>query len=602
MAPEVLERRQSEEASSDVGKEDCDAIRNSIASKLRSAMGGDSVLSERDVRDYMIGISDANMREGGAEDYGTQLKWLQENRDTYVPDMIRESRQFATRLHDALTTARSEGSLNTSNIEHLQTKLARRSGSWQEVKAFYLSETESDATLSGWRKNWSAISAKTKELAAAKARLNVTSSALPELQLAEATEKSGSVKDRLRTLDAALRALSAMEHGKNPLYTKARQAMQPSVHAGVMTAGQLERNMKRIFGKYSGKALETYVSQTLPARVRDWAADVKRFRTLSTQSVKAGLKPVSEDAFFSMDYGTRRSHIVKMQTDLRKAEVPEHHPILDQIRQRIDADDWKRARAMLDRTKDMKLSDTDRKQWFRLRQTVDANTHQSPQKSPQKPDEKPAEKKRRLEAELRDKLMHSPPSYALLYNNLLFREGPSPQKAKAARDLATQVWNVGWAQRNNFIKNENHLMKLKEGAVDQTERIKEEGHRKTGVQHMDVKEALRGKKVDDTFRQYGGKSRGADYKYLRKDEESVNAVIRDAKDQGGDRTHRYWGLLVAKDGTLEQTNRFINEVLPRAREYIGAEEQADRDKGAAMSPAKPAKKAPASETPLQMAA
>lgn len=544
----------------------CERLRQQIESKLRSAVNGETVLTERDVKDYMQMNSEAAYKAGGAATYAEQAQWLKDHvRDGgYVSKMIGEAKIFRARLKDAVSAAKSKGALTETNVAHLEQKITKRSGNWNDVKAFFENDGTNGDSLKGWIKNWNAIAQKTKEVKDLCAKHKLKASDLPELAKLEASQKSGSVLGRLQLLDTAIAAISMREHSKTSLYKKAMAVMRPAVSSGAMTETQAKRNMSRIYAKYKGDKLEDYIQNILPGRVDQWMKDIAAFRTHKNRCDKLGVETVSESTFFGMEYNERRTEIMTMVSEAKKAGEPKAGPMLADVERKMETKEWDVAKKRLRDVENMQLTTDERARVGHMRHRLEERIAGEKKRDEKENAENPGEELCRDYRTMRQMMMiFGTPSIRRMYAAIRHRGGAD--ETNRLYVLNKGLGNVKWGVDHNWVNKETHRH-LRENRQIDTEFIHENGHRARGTENIDLSVQSGAKQKDTTHRQYEKGHRGVTFYWF--DKHDTNKVMDDINERKGNFLHNYWTDYMPEDATLEQVINFVQFVIPHVKKYM----------------------------------
>ncbi len=486
--------------------------------------------------------------------------------ETYANMFAKDVHTFANQLRNAISSGKREGALTKDNIDHIRQKLSGRRGDWQAVKAFF--GASSSETLTAWQKNWSAIAQKSLIVKQLEAKLQF--GAPPALKKLRAEEKKASVLERLKLLHDAEVELRR-ELG---LETEGKQILQKvaAKNSAIMNDRKIQRFLKEKFYKYKGEARVQYVRTTLPSHTQKWLQESDHFRTASEKARKRGASVVSEEEYFSMSYPQRRTAFTQLQSDNRKAETQNNHPLLSQAQKMIDEDAWDKAEALIRRAEFGTLNEKDQRRIFDLRQQInmERDTSTTLKKGGGKEAKKsPMEDVMEKRKDLRNALAGQPESIRLYYKWALEEGGPL--KWMRMRRLRVWHYNVAWANRHGFMNNEEEFLKLKKDSEKDTAKINEQGHSERGVEKLKVGQAADG--VEGSNRKFeGGRSRGATWHVFGK---SSMEEMRKCVDYELDNERKtYWGLSAPEGVTLKQTLESFELLNPKIKALQNAEQAA----------------------------
>lgn len=547
---------------------ECERIRSAITEKLRSAVGRDTVLIDRDVQDYMQYLTDEELEAQGKKTAEEKLRHLQKVEREYVQERINEARHFWNRLNETISS--SKQALNTKNIEHIYEKIQKRRGSWVDVWAFFNSDQPKE-NLQKWTENWSKIAEKLQEVDKVQQQLGLANDSLPALKKFHDRDKSESVLGRLKLLDDALDELKNEQELQAALEKEGKQTLQKvaAQNANIMNDAKIQRFLKEKFEKYKGEARVQYIRGTLPLHARKWLEEGYQFQKESEKARKRGANPLSEREFFSLSYAERRETFTSLQSENAHAESPVHSPLLSQAQTLIDTDEWDKAETLIRQTEFSVLSAQDQRRIFDLRQQIrmERETASALQKTAANDKQQsPMEDVIQKRTELRNALMSQPESIRAYYQWAL--EAGGPLKWMRMRRLRVWHYNVAWAHANGFMDDENEFMQLQQDAEQDTEKINKDGHRERGVEKIQVGQASRG--VEGTNRKFAsGKSRGATWHVFGKNNmEEMRLCIDDELDNG---QKTYWGLMKPEGVTLKQTLDGFHLLNPKIKALQNAE-------------------------------
>lgn len=566
MATEVLRSPASHESEEQTVEElraaqQCDQVRASIESMLRSGSDRIQLLQQRDVRDYMAYFSDEAMVRSGAKNAQERLKWLRETQQKYAPMLLTEAQKFNNRLMQAIEQAQAKGGLTAKNVSHLKEAIARRSGNWEQVKDFF-EKSDSPDTLAAWQKNWQTVVRKIDAVRQLEAKLGRRKSALDSDAF-----KNGSVMDRLQYLDQVIAELNHSESGFAGLKLAAKSILSDAAANHGLARDKIAPYLAHIFSKYSGTALETFVTKTLPKHAREWIETSQLYGELRTQAAAQDVPYLEDDAFLNLTYQERRGEVAKLKAKLSSAEQTSKHPLLDELQRRVNDHDWDKARTLLTRVRTADMGQQDRKRLFGLQRMIEAHGAAEQADQAQVETNRPLDRYQQAAAKLRTALTtHATEPIRRLFERALWMSGP--EELMRLRTINTGLYNIKWAVDHNFLDTDR-LAGIRERKEADTQRAMEQGHNERGVANVDLSQRdTQNGANHSVFRKYEEGHRGPTYYHFGRDD--INHVMEDVNARMHNSTHNYWYLLAPEDTKLEQILTWHQLGRPVVLEYMNA--------------------------------
>ena len=570
MKTETLE--QTADQSTDTGgdgqawEKRCGEVRDNIERMLRSASRSSRLLKDKDVTDYMKGITSQAMKEGGADSAKTEHDWLRQSEKEFVPLMIQKAQAYTEKFYNAISKAKTEGVLDQESVRKLENVLTRRSVSFDQVKAFFETTGSAKSEFDTWMENWASLGAVMKDVKALRKKTIILKGVVPSVDLLDTDAfRKVKVPERITMAKKAFEDLVKYEYGREKDFGTAKAMLRRAVEEGGLAPSKVDGWLAHIFAKPEAAV---YVQHVLPHRVSDWIKDGQTYAGLQDRAKRAGIPCREPQAYVALSYKERRSETMKLKEKLDGIEKASHHPVLTQLQEALDLDAFDVAKNLATAAAKMSLSGADKKYLFDLNQQIDMELQASKgvkSGNAKSPEIEVLEKRAELEKEL-----HKLPRELFEYYVWALREGGSRKWARMRR-LRVWHYNIKWAHSHGFLPDEETYQKVKDGAEVDTQRIKEMGrHRQKGTEMLDIGD--RSKEMDLDRPIASGKSKGATY--MRFGEEDIDPLRQMVDDDLTSEKKNYWGLAVAEDVTLKRTIETYDPVANALKGLQGAEQAA----------------------------
>jgi hypothetical protein len=553
----------------------CDQLRAGIEASFRAALGGETLLTRKDMDEYLATMTT------GAKDAEEEFAWLQDHREKYAPQMIAEARTFARKLKDVMSVAKSEGGLTAANAENLQKAvLSRRSGGWGEVKRFF--RGESAESLQSWVSNWKKVAEKQKKVNALRQKSKTKGAGLPAVAALDTAKfKSGKVTERLQMLDAALAALANPERNEGKTERDAKAILLRAAGMGGILTENVPASLAEILQKYKGPALDKFVYGKLPGYVSGWVSTAKQYAQYESASIKQKVTIMPKAEFLALSYAPRRTELVNIKRALDAAASPPLPPAFGKIQERIDAQDFPSAGTLLRATSATTLTPEHRSRLGLLQKQLDARKKTAAPKEPQTAPKDPAAKTAQAYDELKDAMGVF--ATGSVQSFILDVVGESKQKALVRQDteqvtryskrFGKALYNVQWGVEHNWL-NDKNVSGYRERAKADTEKVQEQGYKARGVVNVDVNAVGTGE-----LRPYENGHRGLSIYHFGNNGDD-RAKLKQEIDKRGDNFNAgYWTDFLPKDATLTQVGNIVSYVLPKLKKFTQAKEELSHSPG-----------------------
>ncbi len=574
MAQETLRGRagmaaEDGDSSEDDAAYECERLRSSIERQFRDAIRSDGVVMNDEVmKASMEGLQEDKMFQYGARSYKEQREWLEQSDRKDTPKTIEEARKYSSMYREAVSTMRQEGALTEQNERNLRALIRRNSDSWIRVRDFFEKPEHEENSFKSWVKNWKEIGEKMKDIKGLKQKAMYLKGVVPSVDALETDEfKNGKASKRLEMVRKALTDLTKYEYGHQETYKAAKAHLRYAVEQGGLPASKVDGWLAHIFTKTDA---ETYVLHVLPSRVRDWIDESKTYSDLEERAKQANISCRTPEEYLGMSYQQRRSEVARLRGALDGIEKASTHPMLAQVQERLDAEDFGTAKKLATTVGAMpNLTSADRRYLFDLTQQIDMELQASDGATSGKAEKSPEIEVLEKRAEL-EKEIHKLPHELFQYYVWALREG-GPKKWARLRRLRVWHYNVKWAHAHGFLPDEKAFRQIKEDTPRDTRHIERHGHRARGVEKIDVSKIGQGEQ--NMFRPIAsGLSRGATY--FRFGKNDVDPLRKTVDTELTDEKINYWGLAIGEETTLKQSLESYDPISNALKGLQGAENAA----------------------------
>lgn len=461
-----------------------DHVRTQCFDILASAVErSDSAMSFQDLKQYMKGLSDEALEQGGLRDHEKMmnaLENLREHAHRFANETIDMGRRVLREVRDAKGDDTSEAS--TERWQKILKKRKSGSDTWIEARQ-QIQEFLSSA-LPKLKSEWRQLRSDLKEVKTQSAVLGVAAKDMKELAALESTEfKNGKYPYRRKLVSAALRALKAREKSwkkrgsieteGSRFYGEVRAYLQEAVDNGWMASAKKGEWLKRVFtGQSLAHARRNFQAKLIPFR-NNWKQAREQYDELHGEMEKSGVprgfSPVPPAAFLLKDYGQRMAYVRMLDARLHPNGKPASALSKD-VWHAFDAEDWYDAERLIGVLETTFPSHPDLGAMVRY---LESHRDDDAEKAEKK--EGPTDDEIVKET---NQIVGRYPQMDVLLEESLHKDTQNPQDMCArTRLVGRMMYNLVWAEQRGYTSEEEQFEEVHDAEYHaQTEEYIEEGH------------------------------------------------------------------------------------------------------------------------------
>jgi hypothetical protein len=544
-----------------------ESIRDECRAKLKAcAQDASSAMSARDVEEYMrMGLDEEALRSAKTEEEKT--RWLREQRNTFVPDFIRQTKTAGTQLMSLMAKARSDKAISLENIAEWKRRM--KSGRWEWKTRQRFIENQ----LPEFVFNWKVVAAKRRKILkepgmAALKTAEILPAGLSKNDLQQFLSGTAFLNtdyERRKSLTQAVEnALKTV--GKVPsmetLKKDARGKLQAAAKAGGLAYGKIDGWMQRIFKRsWSPQRIKAFLTESsendLSSLSKRWIKARERFDAFKKKCDEKGTPRnfhlVHLSVFLGWDYPQRTAYLDRAEQSFTLMEIAEKDSeekvdgLKLDIGHALHMKDWNEAEDLLEKAtkefpQDPQIRALERD--FHLRKPKRGSPAGQKNAKPS-----PEEAQKTME-DMRQHVRNMPVSMQKLAIRVL--QHPDPTAFKRLR----QLWyNRDWCRKHGYLDDERENEQAMSAQNKNLTRFRQEHGHGTGyeVNHIDgdtaTKQAIR------------GRNRRPQVDYMGSDQQSIDATASVIIEKRNDEWFGYWTTLIPRDVSFGKHKEVLDNNL-----------------------------------------
>ncbi len=374
----------AERATRDAIREETRVLLLACASEQQSAM------NEGDAEQFVHGLMDeANLESTGYDTHEKKLRAMEQGRDEYAREMVRQATEYGQDAHAAIERALEHKWIGEKEAQQL--RMGLKNGSWLETKRFILEE------LPACLKSWETVHRDRAALIDRALALNLREEDVPELKaVIRSTYVDLPSADRKDAVNRALAALAVWEetHGKvrkpegpdlQELHEQARGLLEAAAAEGILARTDIGSRLRALFvPNASPPAVQTYLERQLRAELTELRALRAEFDLLEARRQSGHPQSfhfVHAKVFLPWPRSRKQTYLTEARHRLEAAETL-HLDIL-RVQAELDLQNWEEAAALLAQLKPGTLTAEDARRAASLQSYLAA--HRPPAPVPEHP-------------------------------------------------------------------------------------------------------------------------------------------------------------------------------------------------------------------------
>jgi hypothetical protein len=511
-----------------------DQIRAEAMEKIRSAVAGSKILTEKDVSSFQNSLRDSELEQFGHRTHEEKLNWLRKSSSQMFPNVIAQAREMESRFFSAVSSLEGDG-LDRGSADRWRDFMRKGDKLWFSKQSFLKNKFFADLYP-----RWKSLLRQERTLQ------NKISSVKGADKIAEVAKFKGSsytgasLATRESILHSAFAALAAQEKGRSPLYGEARARLL-AVSTGanrVLSPTKVNLWLRRIFESNADEQLiRDFIDGDghgqLGWLINQWTEARAGFDGVEKKRQNGKISPtfhfVTLDTFLDWHYDARMAYVKEADNrDVENASEAATPGILLDIRREMDMRDWRSAQALIDKAKTLQLSEENRRQVASMQQYLNTQRVETPKTTQdEEHDESPQQDMHKALAELKqiDGGLYD------MYVRAMAR-GPGALSA-----LGALMYNRCWTRQNSVLDDSDEEQ-LRQRSKDETQEIVDHGHTKK----------FENNQIDgfgtDAIRDHDKGEWSPQVLHIGNDPAAHEALAAKCEAQQNNRSFKYWSTLI----------------------------------------------------------
>lgn len=520
-------------------------IRRQCVSLLHQGVGEDSIMTERDVGDYMrMGLSETDLR-AFTTDEEKKTEALAENRDTYIPRMVDQGR--AVWQHAMLLLSQFRGSISEKSARQWMAEI--RQGDFRRKIDFV------ENKLPTYLKKAERLAETREGLLTSANKTLLRESRIKDIDVLLDKEDflSASYSTMHRLLREAKAFLSEEKEKDDARAVSAEARIDKALRSGSISSETAKEWMKLLTQR-----TVSFAMTTLPHLIAERKLLREEFDELHDLASKRKLATIDLKTFLQKNVGSARMYLAILEQDIDEhdeeiAEREKEPKIFGDIRKALKTKDWKRARSHIEKAGSSDVSPAHRATLRGMNHYLETN----------EATEEELAKQTTPEQDMRDMdiaIKNAPSAIAKLYGMAL------ASGEEELRQAMTGVENIKTAKQRYEI-DEKELERKRQTVTTQPIHVEKEGlnERPTNI-NADLKEDV------DTQEQESDSAPKPTYVHFSED--GCGAVMEDVRERSHSGMYDANVIYAPKGLSLDQIIETSRDLHPVIRRGLAARDKA----------------------------